>query len=205
MENRLKQKLSREFYLRDDVVSIAKELIGKVLCTFKDGHLTAGIIIETEAYAGEEDKASHAWMGRRTTRNKVMYEEGGTAYVYLCYGIHNLFNVVTHDAEVPHAVLIRGIQPIWGIDEMVLRRNKPRSQKGFGIGPGKVTQALGIQLADNGLDLLGERIWISDIGLVIGTKLIKQSSRIGVSYAGADAKLPYRFHVDIEKTGRINI
>jgi len=134
-----------------------------------------------------------------------MYEEGGTAYVYLCYGIHNLFNVVTHDAEVPHAVLIRGIQPIWGIDEMVLRRNKPRSQKGFGIGPGKVTQALGIQLADNGLDLLGERIWISDIGLVIGTKLIKQSSRIGVSYAGADAKLPYRFHVDIEKTGRINI
>jgi DNA-3-methyladenine glycosylase len=203
MERRLSSKLTEEFYLRHDVVGIARDLLGKVLCTCKDGHLTAGIIVETEAYAGVSDKASHAWQGRRSKRNEVMYEQGGRAYVYLCYGIHNLFNVVTHTADVPHAVLIRGIHPVWGLELMAKRRQRPGSEKGFGIGPGKVSQALGIQLSDNGSDLSGNEIWISDPGLNVPATEIIASERIGISYAAEDALLPYRFSLQPETERRL--
>src|ERR1017187_7820728 len=122
-------KLKREFYLREDVVQIAKELLGKVLFTNIGGKITAGIITETEAYAGITDKASHAYNNRRTPRTETMYAEGGVAYVYLCYGIHHLFNVVTAQKDTPHAVLIRAIKPIEGIPAILKRRNKTKIDK----------------------------------------------------------------------------
>ena len=124
------------FYQRDNVVVVAKELLGKFLFTRIDGDVTGGIIVETEAYAGVIDRASHAFGNRRTARTEVMYSKGGTAYVYLCYGIHSLFNVVTNQKDVPDAVLIRGIKPVAGIDTMLRRAGKKSVDKDFGNGPG---------------------------------------------------------------------
>src|SRR5688572_30262214 len=117
------QKLQQSFYLRNDVVKIARELLGKVLVTNWDNEYTSGRIVETEAYAGEVDRASHASKGR-TARTSVIFEEGGIAYVYLCYGIHEMFNIVTNKAGVPHAILIRAVEPIDGIDIMLQRTGK---------------------------------------------------------------------------------
>lgn len=187
-------KLPRSFYSGTDVVSIARCLLGKVLVTRFDGGSTAGIISETEAYAGPGDRASHAYAGRRTPRNEVMYAEGGTAYVYLCYGIHHLFNVVTNSSGIPHAVLIRAIHPLEGIDVM-------RGRRGTGArlstgGPGTLTQALGIRTSHNGTDLLGDTIYIEDRSITVPERIIISGPRIGVDYAGDDAALPYRFHFD---------
>src|SRR3982750_593315 len=121
-------KIPKSFYLRHDVVSISKELLGKYLFTKIEGTVTAGIITETEAYAGQIDKASHAYNNRRTARTEVMFSEGGVAYVYLCYGIHHLFNIVTNMADVPHAVLVRAVEPLEGIKYMLQRRGKKELQ-----------------------------------------------------------------------------
>jgi DNA-3-methyladenine glycosylase len=186
-------KLTREFYLRSNVITIAKELLGKVLVTRIDGKLTSGIICETEAYNGIIDKASHSYGGRRTARTETMYAEGGVAYVYLCYGIHHLFNVVTNTKDNPHAVLIRGIQPLDGIPEM-LKRKKIRSfKKNMGIGPGNVSTCLGLHISQNKADLGGKTIWIEDRGISVIKKQIVAGPRVGVDYAGEDALLPYRF------------
>lgn len=187
-------KLPRSFYSGTDVVSIARCLLGKVLVTRLDGGTTAGIISETEAYAGPGDRASHAYAGRRTPRNEVMYAEGGTAYVYLCYGIHHLFNVVTNSSGIPHAVLIRAIHPLEGIDVMRARRGT-RARLSTG-GPGTLTQALGIRTSHNGTDLLGDTIYIEDRSITVPERIIISGPRIGVDYAGDDAALPYRFHFD---------
>ena len=186
--------LPRSFYLGGDVVAIARDLLGKVLVTNFDGRVTAGIIAETEAYAGAGDRASHAYAGRRTQRNAVMYSEGGTAYVYLCYGIHHLFNVVTSSADIPHAVLIRAILPVEGLDLMRERRGGA-SRLSTG-GPGTLTQALGIRTMHNGTDLLGDTIHIEDRSIALPSEAMITGPRIGVDYAGADALLPYRFHFD---------
>lgn len=186
-------KLSRDFYLQDNVVAVARTLIGKVLFTFIDGRLTAGIISETEAYAGVVDKASHAYGGRRTNRTETMYAQGGTGYVYLCYGIHHLFNVVTNVEGTPHAVLIRGVKPLEGIDIIRERRKFPKNDKILSAGPGTVSQALGILTKHDRTDLLGNTIWIEDHGIVVPNDKVKITPRIGVDYAGEDAKLPYRF------------
>ncbi len=187
-------KLPRSFYLGGDVVAIARDLLGKVLVTHLDGRTTAGVISETEAYAGAGDRASHAFDGRRTRRNEVMYAEGGTAYVYLCYGIHHLFNVVTNSADIPHAVLIRAIHPLEGLDLMRERRGSgARLSTG---GPGTLTQALGIRTAHNGTDLTGDAIHLEDRSIVVPSRAVISGPRIGVDYAGADALLPYRFHFD---------
>lgn len=187
-------RLKRAFYLREDVVTIARDLLGKVLVTRLHDIVTAGIICETEAYAGEDDRASHAFGGRRTRRNEVMYARGGTAYVYLCYGIHHLFNVVTNASGVPHAVLVRAIHPLDGIDMMrERRRSGPRLSTG---GPGTLTQALGIRTAHNATDLMGDIIYIEDRGIAVPQRAIISGPRIGVDYAGSDALLPYRFHFD---------
>ena len=188
------RKLPRSFYLGGDVVAIARDLLGKVLVTNFDGRVTAGIIAETEAYAGAGDRASHAYAGRRTQRNAVMYSEGGTAYVYLCYGIHHLFNVVTSSADIPHAVLIRAILPVEGLDLMRERRGGA-SRLSTG-GPGTLTQALGIRTMHNGTDLLGDTIHIEDRSIALPSEAMITGPRIGVDYAGADALLPYRFHFD---------
>ncbi|MBC8393403.1 MAG: DNA-3-methyladenine glycosylase [Deltaproteobacteria bacterium] len=192
--------IPRSFYMQSDVVSVARELLGKRLCTRIDGIQTSGIISETEAYAGISDRASHAYGGRRTNRTEIMYARGGTAYVYLCYGVHSLFNVVTNKEGVPHAVLIRGIDPADGIEKMKKRRGKAQAEKDFSNGPGKVAMALGIHFTHSGLDLTRipsshdkPAIWIEEAGSLIPPEEIITTTRIGVEYAGKDAKLPYRF------------
>ncbi|HET6228373.1 MAG TPA: DNA-3-methyladenine glycosylase [Bacteroidia bacterium] len=200
-------KLEKDFYLREDVVSISKELLGKYLFTNIDGKLTAGIITETEAYAGETDKASHAYNNRRTKRTEIMFGEGGQSYVYLCYGIHHLFNVVTNYKNIPHAVLVRAVKPVEGLNTILQRRNlEPAKEiieqvktgkKKIAGGPGTVSQALGIQTIHTGLDLTQNKIWIEDKGIAVKAKDILVGPRVGVDYAGEDAKLPYRFIVNL--------
>ncbi len=186
-------KLPRSFYARPDVLAIARELIGKVLVTRIDGELTAAVITETEAYMGAVDRASHAYAGKVTPRNEIMYGEPGHAYVYLCYGIHHLFNVVTNKPGVAHAVLVRAVLPLEGKRIMLRRRNMAKLTTG---GPGTLTQALGIRTAHTGTDLLGSLITIEDRGISAPSTSIITSARIGVDYAGEDALLPYRFHID---------
>ncbi|MBN2639018.1 MAG: DNA-3-methyladenine glycosylase [Bacteroidales bacterium] len=186
-------KLPLSFYLNDDVVHLAKSLLGKILITNIDGDLTSGIISETEAYNGIFDKASHAYNNRRTKRTEVMYATGGIAYVYFNYGMHHLFNVVTAKAETPCAVLIRGIIPLDGIDIQLKRRKIEQPLHLLANGPGKVCQALGINLLHNGISLLESTIWIEDTKEQISDFLITSGPRVGVSYAAEDTLLPYRF------------
>jgi len=189
------KKLSAEFYLRTNVLAIAEELLGKLLVTRFGGETTSGRIVETEAYNGVTDKASHAFGGRNTKRTGVMFEEGGVAYVYLCYGIHQLFNVVTNTAGIPHAVLIRGIEPVEGKELMVERMKKKTFDHTVGRGPGNVAKALGIQTAHTGMSLQSPEFFIADDGMSYPETSIIKSPRIGVDYAGEDALLHYRFHV----------
>jgi DNA-3-methyladenine glycosylase len=189
------EKLNFSFYQRQNVVHIAKELLGKILVTNWKGIITSGRIVECEAYAGVIDKASHASGGRRTARNEIMYGEGGYAYVYLCYGIHHLFNVVTNSKELPHAILIRGLDPLEGIEEMLLRTNKKQLDHTLTRGPGNVSKALGISTKHTGMSLVGEKIFIADDGVKSIKKRVAASPRIGVDYAGKDALLPYRFYI----------
>ena len=189
------KKLGAEFYQRKDVVKIAKELLGKILVTNWKGVTTSGRIVECEAYAGAIDKASHAWGGRRTVRNEIMYGEAGYTYVYLCYGIHHLFNVVTNSPEIPHAILVRALDPIDGVEKMLQRTNKKKLDHTLTRGPGNVSKSLGIQTKHSGLSLLGDQIFITDDGGKYTKMEIASSPRIGVDYAGKDALLPYRFYV----------
>lgn len=190
-------KLEKDFYLRSDVVKISRELLGKYLFTRINGKTTAAIITETEAYAGVTDKASHAYNNRRTRRTEVMFGEGGMAYVYLCYGIHHLFNIVTNKKNVPHAVLIRAVKPIEGIDVILKRRGHSHLHPRISAGPGTVSQAMGIHTSQSGTSLTGNKIWLEDKGIIIKSKDILITPRIGVDYAGEDAKLPYRFLVHL--------
>jgi DNA-3-methyladenine glycosylase (3mg) len=187
------QKLDSDFYNRADVVKIAKDLIGKVLVTQFGQVLTSGRIVETEAYAGVIDKASHAYGGRRTNRTEVMYKNGGVAYVYLCYGIHYLFNVVTNVADTPHAVLIRALEPLQGVETMLARTGKKVADYTLTKGPGNVSKALGIATSHTGWDLRSDELFIAADGCTPKAKDIIATPRIGVDYAGEDAKLPYRF------------
>jgi DNA-3-methyladenine glycosylase len=188
-------KLSREFYLRDDIVAISNELLGKVLCTQINDELTKIIISETEAYAGVNDKASHAYGNKRTKRTEPMFGEGGRAYVYLCYGIHYLFNVVTNVSEIPHAILIRAGTPRTGTNIMLKRRNKTKVDKTLLGGPGSLAKALGITTEHSGLSLLGNRMWIEDQGIEIADHSVLVGPRVGVDYAADDASRPYRFRL----------
>lgn len=178
--------LEESFYQQHDTLRIARELLGKTLISSL-GIQTGGIIIETEAYCGAEDRACHAFGYRRTVRNEMMYAAGGIAYVYQCYGIHFLLNVVTHSKDTPHAILIRALHPTIGIEEMKKRR---KGQKLLCGGPGTVCQALGIDKSHNGISLQGPHLWIEDHGLHLDCEI---GPRIGVEYAGKDALLPYRF------------
>ena len=189
------KKISINFYTRDNVLQIAKELLGKILVTNRDGVVTSGRIVEVEAYNGIIDKASHAFGERRTNRNKIMYADGGVGYVYLCYGIHHLFNVVTHTKETPHAVLIRALEPVKGIDEMLKRVGKKKLDNTLTRGPGNLSKALGITTLQSGISLLGKELFIGDDGFEYTKDEIAASPRIGVDYAGKDALLPYRFFI----------
>jgi len=187
--------LSETYYLHHDVVFLAKDLIGKYLFTKIDGQLCGGIITETEAYKGIEDRACHAFGGRRTLRNEMMYAQGGVAYVYLCYGIHPLLNVVVNQKDTPDAILIRAIHATHGEELMLKRTGKPQMKSQVTDGPGKVTKALGVTLVDNGESFLNKRIWIEDRGFDLSKTKILNTPRIGIDYAGTDAFLPYRFKI----------
>lgn len=186
--------LPKSYYLQEDVVALSRNLLGKYLFTKRGEVVTGGMIIETEAYRGPHDRASHAHGNRRTPRNSVMYAEGGVAYVYLCYGIHYLFNIVTNCAEIPHAILIRAIRPTAGIELMAERRSKPISDPALAVGPGNLSQALAIDLSLNGAALTGDEIWLEE-GIVVDDADIVAGPRIGVHYAGEDALLPWRFRL----------
>jgi DNA-3-methyladenine glycosylase len=187
--------LRKDFYVHEDVVYLARALLGKVLFTRWNGQLTAGVIYETEAYNGTADRACHAFNGRRTARNEIMYAEGGYAYVYLCYGIHSLFNVVTGPAGNPQAVLIRAIYPFQNV--RLMKKRLGYECKGPISGPGKVCKSLGIHYSHSGICLLKkDKIWIEDRHIEFPANQIRTTPRIGVHYAGKDAALPYRFVVD---------
>jgi DNA-3-methyladenine glycosylase len=188
-------KLPQSYYQHDVVTDLALRLLGKQLFTMVDGELTGGTIVETEAYNGVQDKASHAFGGRFTNRTKVMYEQGGLSYVYLCYGIHHLFNVVSGAQGTPQAVLIRGIEPITGIDVMLRRRNKITLQPNLTAGPGALAKALGIDMKLNAKDLQGDEIWIEDNGIYYQQDQLVAGPRIGVAYAEDHALLPWRYYV----------
>lgn len=188
-------KLPKEFYTRPDVVQIAQELLGKHIYTTIDGMLTGGMIVETEAYSGENDRACHAHLGRRTNRTEIMYHEGGVAYVYLVYGIYNLFNIITNTKGKADAVLIRAIQPEIGTEEMLLRRNMPTIKPKLTAGPGVMSIALGINRKHYGENLTGNTIWLEDKGITIPEENIMTVPRVGIDYAGDDALLPWRFYI----------
>jgi DNA-3-methyladenine glycosylase len=187
-------KLPLSFYLRNDVVTIARELLGKVLVTSFGGDITSGRIVETEAYAGELDRASHASKGL-TDRTAVMFGEGGKAYVYLCYGIHQMFNIVTSAEGEPHAILIRAVDPIEGKHVMLRRTGKTKWDYSITSGPGRVGKAFGFHTAQCGLSLQSDELYITDDGFTLPEEGIVDSPRIGVDYAGEHAAWHYRFYI----------
>ncbi|MDX5480425.1 MAG: DNA-3-methyladenine glycosylase [Hymenobacteraceae bacterium] len=188
-------KVPQSFYTRPDVVQIAQELLGKYLYTNINGVLTGGMIVETEAYAGENDQACHAHLNRRTKRTEIMYQKGGVAYVYLVYGIYHLFNIITNEQDRADAVLVRAIEPELGVEEMLLRRNMASIRQNLTAGPGVLSIALGIDKRHYGTDLTGDTIWVEDKGIRLPAEDIASGSRVGIDYAGEDALLPWRFWV----------
>lgn len=181
-------KLDRQFYLRSGLI-VARELIGKKLICKSEEGITGGIIIETEAYMGVSDAASHSYRNRRTKRTEAMFNEGGHAYIYLIYGMYFCMNVVANIKDVPEAVLIRALQPTDGIDLMKKRRNR-QSMKELCNGPGKLTKALGINKRHYNIDLCSDEMYIENTDLM---PEIMTTERINIDYAGEAAKYPWRF------------
>ena len=188
-------KLPLSFYQRKDVVQIARELLGKIIVTTFDGEITSGRITETEAYVGITDKASHSFGNRRTPRNEHMYAAAGIAYVYICYGMHQMFNIVTNDKDVPDAILVRAVEPLKGIDIMLKRTGKIEPDYTLTRGPGNVGKALGIFKHHSGLRLDRKEISIFDDNFFLPETQIGISPRIGVESAYPDSLLPYRFYI----------
>ncbi len=190
------KKLPVQFYDRTDVIAIARELLGKIIVTRFDGFTSSGRIVETEAYIGLTDRASHSFHGRRTPRNEHMYAAPGTAYVYICYGMHHLFNVVTNKKDVPDAVLIRAVEPLKGVDLMLQRTGKKKADHTFTKGPGNAARSLGIAKSHSGASLVGSVIYLAEDAFRIDDAMIGTSKRIGVEGAGLPAAdYPYRFYL----------
>ena len=190
--------LDRDFYQSDDVVGISKRLLGKHLYTSFEGVETGGIIVETEAYRAPDDRACHAFGNKRTNRTKTMFQEGGTLYVYISYGLHTMINVVTAEKGQAHAILIRAIEPISGIEKMIQRRNHDELGYTTVNGPGKAAQALGVQKAHDGLKLFhkASQIWIEESTINFSEDQILAGPRVGMSiHTGRDAHRPWRFHI----------
>ncbi len=189
--------LSQQYYLNTDVVALAKDLLGKHLEVWSDGIRTSGIIVETEAYRAPDDRACHAHLNKFTKRTKTMFEQGGTAYIYLCYGIHHLFNIVTAPEGMAHAVLIRATSPIDGLETQLLRRKTPKRKYDLSNGPGKVSQALAITKQYNGTTIFREddTIQIWDHGTIVQPDKILAGPRVGIAYAQESCNLPWRFRL----------
>jgi DNA-3-methyladenine glycosylase len=187
-------KLTRDFYTRSNVLTVARELLGKLLVVpDSSGKRVSGMIVETEAYRGPEDRASHAYGGRRTKRTETMYQRGGIAYVYFVYGMYNQFNVVTSDDDVPHAILVRAVEPIEGL-EVMRQRRQLQTDRNLTNGPGKLCIALGIDRALDRADLRGDRVWLEDFRRITGST-IKRGRRIGIAYAEEWIDKPWRFWI----------
>ncbi len=184
-------KLSRKFYDRG-AVDVAKDLLGKVLCRRMRKRILKGMIVETEAYVGPEDKASHSYGGKITERNRVMFGPPGHAYVYQIYGMYFCLNVVTHRSR-PEAVLIRALHPLEGID--VMMKFRKTKLKNLTNGPGKLCQAMGIDKSLNGADLLGNEIWIEDDENIKKEFEFVSTARIGIDYAEEYRDIPWRFYI----------
>ncbi|MCU0374416.1 MAG: DNA-3-methyladenine glycosylase [Chitinophagaceae bacterium] len=202
------QVVEPAFFEQADTLMLARWLLGKYLVTCINNTTTAVQITETEAYLGTTDRACHAFGGKKTARTAPMYLPGGHAYVYLCYGLHHLFNIVTHAAGEPHAILIRAGEPVAGIEAMLQRRQKNKADFSLTRGPGALAQALGLHTGHTGLPLAPPHLYIAGQAGAGPPAAIAQSARIGVSYAGADALLPYRFFIPGSKwvsgTARLN-
>jgi len=188
-------KLPLSFYQREDVVLIAQELLGKYLFSNTHGHLAGGIIVETEAYKGPEDLGSHAYNNKRTIRNEMMYAAGGVAYMYICYGIHDMLNVVTGAKDSSHAVLIRAIEPTEGLDIMRIRRGLEINDLRLCKGPGALGKALGLSKGENGAPLIGDTIWIEDRGVSPAFSEINSCPRVGLNIAEPYKNIPWRFYI----------
>lgn len=197
------EKLDRDFYLRDTLM-VAKDLLGKELVHETKEFRIVGRIVETEAYMGPKDKGSHAYNGRRTNRNEVMYHIGGFSYVFLIYGMYNCFNVVTGEADKPEAVLVRAVEPVEGLENMSSLRYgmncstlSPKQKTGLCNGPGKLCIAMGIDRSENGLDLCGNQLYIRDAHNE--PRDIKSSPRINIDYAEEYKDKPWRFFIEGNK------
>jgi DNA-3-methyladenine glycosylase len=187
------RKLGRSFYTREDTLLVARELLGKRLVVpSASGERVSGIIVETEGYMGPEDRAAHSFGGRRTARTETMYARGGTVYVFLVYGLHHQFNVVAGAEGVPHAVLVRALEPDEGIDIMRARRGLEDARR-LTSGPGKLCQALALDRSHDGEDLTGGRVWIEDVGRAVGPREVARGPRVGIDYAGEYVTRPWRF------------
>jgi DNA-3-methyladenine glycosylase len=187
-------KLPREFYTRPSVLTVARDLLGKLLVVpAASGERVSGMIVEVEAYRGPEDRASHAYGGRRTRRTETMYGQGGVAYVYFVYGMYYQFNVVSNVADIPHAILVRALQPVDGIELMRERRHQ-HPDHNLTNGPGKLCIALSIDRTLDNADLSGERVWLEAYES-ISPRRIAKGPRIGIDYAEAWIDKPWRFWV----------
>jgi DNA-3-methyladenine glycosylase len=190
------KKVPLEFYLRKEVLQLSKELLGKVLCTRSaEGIVTSGMIVEVEAYKAPEDKASHAYGNLRSARTETLFSQGGVCYIYLCYGMHHLFNVVTNNEGIPHAILIRALEPLQGIELMKERRNRDVIDKVLTSGPARLAQALGLNQKMDRSSLLSSSLWIEEGEREVKEKEIKSTTRVGVGYAKEYASKPWRFYI----------
>jgi len=187
-------KLPREFYMRPNVLTVAKDLLGKLLVVpGPNGKRVSGKIVEVEAYRGPEDRASHAFGGRRTKRTETMYGSGGVAYVYFVYGMYYQFNVVSNVADTPHAILVRALEPVEGIEIMRERRHT-HSDHNLTSGPGKLCIAMGIDRQLNAADLLADRVWLEEFEHV-PPRRVARGPRIGIDYAQEWIDKPWRFWI----------
>ncbi len=186
--------LKREFYIRDSVV-VAKELLGKILVNETSEGITAGKIVETEAYKGPEDQASHSYGNKRTPRTETMFGPKGHAYIYLIYGLYCCFNV-TSGAVIgkPEATLIRAVEPLKGLDLMMKRRGPTGQRKNIASGPGRLCIAMGISKTHNGIDVCKPPFYIEDNSMVDSANIV-ETSRIGVDYAADWKDMPWRFYI----------
>jgi len=188
------QKLLREFYTRSDTLQIARDLLGKTLVVPTEaGERVSGMIVETEAYCGIEDKAAHSYGNRRTKRTETMFTVGGTAYVTFVYGMYFQFNAVVGEVGVPHACLMRAVEPLEGIETMKTRRGQMKDSN-LTSGPGKLCIAFDIEKSFNNQDLLGDKIWIEDAGKLTSDEIVV-GKRIGIDYAEEYVEKPWRFWV----------
>ena len=189
----MSEKLPREFYTRPNVLTVARELLGKLLVVPANRRRVSGRIVEVEAYRGPQDRAAHSYGGRRTKRTETMYSVGGTAYVFFVYGMYNQFNVVTNVRDKPHAILIRAVEPVEGI-ELMRERRPHQSDHNLTNGPGKLCIALGIDRKLDAVDLTGNRVWLEAAEPVPRSRVLT-GPRIGIDYAQEWIDKPWRFWI----------